>query len=247
MAIERRFYAPFAAFLAGRGFDVLTYDYRGIGDSRAPQGHEPERMAEWGTQDFAGMIDYARHEMQSRSIAVVGHSCGGQMLGLAENNAHIHAALLVAAQGGYWKLWSGIGRARMAFYVFLLLPAIAVLLGRAPRALLGTEVPGTVLSDWCRWCRTENYLLGKDGEVHRPGFERVRAPILSLSFSDDPFAPPAAVDWLVQQYSSATATRRHLAPGDVGAQHIDHVGFFRPAAESTLWRYAATWLSAQLP
>ena len=247
MAIERRFYAPFAAFLAGRGFDVLTWDYRGIGGSRAARDHDPERMAEWGTQDFAGMIDYVRHEMRTHSIAVVGHSCGGQILGLADNNAHVDAALLVAAQGGYWKLWSGFGRARMAFYVFFLLPVLATLLRRSPRAVLGTEVPGTVLRDWACWCRTEDYLLGKEGEMYRPDFERVRAPMLALSFSDDFYAPPSAVDWLVKQYSSATITRRHIAPGDIGANRIDHVGFFRPAVEETLWRYAATWLSAQLP
>jgi predicted alpha/beta hydrolase len=246
MAIERRFYAPFAAFLAGRGFDVLTWDYRGIGGSRAPREHDAERMAEWGTQDFAGVIDYVHHEMRVRRIAVVGHSCGGQMLGLADNNADVAAALLVAAQGGYWKLWSGLGRARMAFYVFFLLPLVATLLGRGPRALLGSEVPGTVLRDWARWCRTEDYLLGRDGEIHRRDFARVRAPMLALSFSDDFYAPPAAVDWLVRQYSSATVTRRHIAPGDIGAKRIDHVGFFRPAAEETLWRYAATWLSAHM-
>jgi predicted alpha/beta hydrolase len=244
MAIERRFYAPFAGFLAGRGFDVLTWDYRGIGGSRIAHAHDAEHMVEWGTQDLAGMIDYARHEMKARSIAVVGHSCGGQILGLADNNAHVHAALLVAAQGGYWKLWSGFGRARIAFYVFMLLPAIVALIGNAPRAFLGTEVPGTVLSDWARWCRTENYLLGKEGELRRPGFERLRAPMLSLSFSDDFYAPQDAVDWLARQYSSANVTRRHFTAAEVGARRIDHFGFFRPEAEETLWRYAAAWLSA---
>ena len=34
--IPRQFYAPFASHLAGRGFTVLSYDYRGIGGSEKP-------------------------------------------------------------------------------------------------------------------------------------------------------------------------------------------------------------------
>ena len=35
-AVPRRFYRHFAAELAGAGYTVVTYDYRGIGDS-APE------------------------------------------------------------------------------------------------------------------------------------------------------------------------------------------------------------------
>ena len=33
-AVPRKIYRGFAGYLAGRGCAVLTYDYRGIGDSR---------------------------------------------------------------------------------------------------------------------------------------------------------------------------------------------------------------------
>ena len=49
-----RYYHRYAKFLAEHGFEVITYDYRGIGESR------PEdlrrcgfRWSEWGTKDFA--------------------------------------------------------------------------------------------------------------------------------------------------------------------------------------------------
>jgi predicted alpha/beta hydrolase len=247
MGVERDFYAPFAAFLAGRGYDVLCYDYRGVGGSRlAPASAERLHMADWGRQDFAGMIEHARGPLGARNIAVVGHSAGGQILGLADNNSHIAAALLVAAQGGYWKLWTGLWRVRMVLYMYLLLPALARGLGYVPRAVFGAEVPGSIVDEWARWCRTEDYLLGGDGDARRPGYARVRAPMLALSFSDDHYAPPAAVEWLLQQYCAATVTRRHITPDDVGVARIDHFGFFLPTAEPTLWHYAATWLASQL-
>jgi predicted alpha/beta hydrolase len=248
IGVERRFYAPFAAYLAQRGFDALTYDYRGVGGSAASLLHDPDvRMADWGERDFASVIDHARHELGRRGVAVVGHSAGGQILGLADNNAHVSAVLLVAAQGGYWKHWTGFARARMAFYMFVLLPAAVDLLGYAPRALLGADVPGAVIREWMQWCRTENYLLGGAGDARRPGFQRVRAPLLALSFSDDFYAPATAVDWLVQQYASTTVTRRHITRQDLAARRVDHFAFFRPAARETLWHYAATWLEAQTP
>ena len=114
----------------------------------------------------------------------------------------------------------------------LLLPALARGLGYAPRAVFGAEVPGSIIEEWARWCRTEDYLLGGDGETRRPGFARVRAPMLALSFADDPYAPPAAVEWLLQQYGAASITRRHIAPADAGVGRIGHFGFFRPSAEA---------------
>jgi predicted alpha/beta hydrolase len=248
MGVERRFYDPFAAYLAERGFEALTYDYRGIGGSNGTLLRDPEvRMADWGTRDFASMIDFARQQLRTSNVAVVGHSAGGQIIGLADNNAHINAVLLVAAGSGYWKLWSGFARARMALYMYVLLPALVDLLGYVPRAVLGTDIPGAVVSEWTRWCRTEDYLLGGEGDAHRPGFQRVRAPLLALSFSDDFYAPPAAVDWLADQYSAANVTRRHIVPRDIGARRVDHFAFFRPDAKETLWHYAATWLAAQIP
>src|SRR5258708_34295879 len=43
--IPRRFYGAFAQHLADRGFAVLTYDYRGIGESDAPP---PAAVGHWG-------------------------------------------------------------------------------------------------------------------------------------------------------------------------------------------------------
>src|SRR3954468_15068677 len=41
-AVPRKIYRGFAGYLAGRGCAVLTYDYRGIGDSRqkSPAGYD---------------------------------------------------------------------------------------------------------------------------------------------------------------------------------------------------------------
>ena len=50
--IARQFYAAFAAHLAGRGFAVLTYDYRRIGGSEKPP---HATIDQWGSVDQPSM------------------------------------------------------------------------------------------------------------------------------------------------------------------------------------------------
>ena len=56
-----RYYHYYARFLAAHGFDVLTYDYRGIGLSRPARlrgcGY---RWREWGEQDFDAALRFMR-------------------------------------------------------------------------------------------------------------------------------------------------------------------------------------------
>ena len=96
---------------------------------------------------------------------------------------------------------------------------------------------------WARWCRTRGYLLGDDGS-RRPGYERIRAPILAYSFTDDGFAPRETVAAWLGFFPHAQVTHRHLAPADAGVKAVGHFGFFRPLAEQTLWPQVAQWLAA---
>jgi predicted alpha/beta hydrolase len=108
---------------------------------------------------------------------------------------------------------------------------------------MGEDLPGTVAREWASWCRTRGYLVGHD-QMRRVGFERIRAPILVFSFSDDPFAPKPSVDAWLGLFTNAVTTHRHLAPADIGAKAIGHFGFFRPSAEQTLWPQVSAWLQA---
>ncbi|HEX6861449.1 MAG TPA: alpha/beta fold hydrolase, partial [Thermoanaerobaculia bacterium] len=76
-AVPRSYYDGFARFLAGRGFAVLAYDYRGIGESRpgSLRGFHA-RMHQWGQEDLAGVIDWAGRHVQPARLLSVGHSVG---------------------------------------------------------------------------------------------------------------------------------------------------------------------------
>src|SRR3546814_13448478 len=94
-----RYYHRYAPFLAGRGFDAITYDYRGIGDSRPPRfkgcGY---RWRVWGTQDFASVLDDAEQRAGGRPVMLFGHSIAASLPCLAPRLERYSAFLPVGAR-----------------------------------------------------------------------------------------------------------------------------------------------------
>jgi predicted alpha/beta hydrolase len=237
--VPQSYYAKYAAYLAERGFTVLTFDYRGIGRSRnGSLRHSTARMRDWALLDAAAA---ARH-LGTGEIAVVGHSFGGQALGLLPEPGRIAAALLVGAQSGYWRHWPPLGRLWMWPATHIGLPAVATLLGYFPGSRLGfgEDLPPGVALEWASWCRHPQYLVGALG-VH-DAYARVRAPIRAYAISDDAFAPLRPVEALAALYPNARWQTRRLAPRELGVPDIGHFGFFRERFRASLWRESADWL-----
>jgi len=243
--IRRGFYARFAAFLASCGFPVLTWDYRGIGDSR-PASLRGLRaaMRDWGREDLEALLGWVGERHPGRPILVVGHSAGGQILGLAPSASRISAVLAVAAQSGWYRHWPVPRRYLMAGLWWGLMPAATALCGYFPsRALgLGEDLPKGVALEWARWCRNPQYMVDASGAPLRPHFADLRAPVLAFSFADDPFAPRAAVEQLLSFYTEANVTHRHVVPSEIGLRGVGHFGFFRETCREVLWKECVDWL-----
>jgi predicted alpha/beta hydrolase len=245
MGIPRGFYGRYAAFLAARGIAALTYDYRGVGGSRPARLRGfPATCTDCGATDLAGAIGWAGERFPR--VLAVGHSLGGQLVGLAPNNARLAGILAIAAPSGYWRLWPFPLRLLLWTMWRAVLPATAALFGMFPaRALrLGEDVPEHVMREWCAWCRSPHYIAGPPGSPRRAGFERVTAPFRAYSFSDDVYAPRRAVDALLGLYPNAHVEHHHVTPRDLGAALIGHFGFFRDGPTQALWVETADWLAA---
>lgn len=242
--VPRTYYARFARFLAQEGFAVVTYDYRGIGGSRPRRlrGFRA-RMRDWAQQDAAGVMDWIDARHPGRLLAV-GHSFGGQALGLLPRPERLAGALIVGSQSGYWRLWQGWRAGMIATLWYVLIPGLSPLCGYYPASLLGMghDMPAGVAQEWARWGRRPGYVTDADGGALRAGYAKVAFPIRSYSFSDDTFAPPRAVEALLGFYSSAPIERRALTPRDLGVKAIGHWGFFRDRFRDPLWIEAADWL-----
>jgi len=239
--VPQSYYARYAAYLAERGFAVLTFDYRGIGRSRNGKLRESNaRMRDWALLDAAAAWRF----LGERPKLVVGHSFGGQALGLLPGPERLAAALLVGSQSGYWRNWPALGRLWMWPTTHIALPALAQLLGYFPGSRLGfgEDLPRGVAIEWASWCRHPRYLIGALGVEN--AYAQVRARVRAYAISDDPFAPLRAVAALAELYPAARWETRRVAPQEVGVANIGHFGFFRERFRASLWHESADWLEA---
>lgn len=252
-AVPRTFYEGFARYLARQGCAVLTYDYRGIGGSRpksATDANQPRSLAgfdasmtDWAMRDTTAAVTWMRERYKTLPLHYVGHSFGGQALGLLPNNTEVSRALLVSAQAAYWKLMPAPERYRVYLFMRLLGAPLARLIGYLPgRLMLGQDLPKGVFLEWTRWVMSKRYLLDDASLSALANFPNYRGPMRALCFSDDTWAPRPAVELLCSGFSSATPEIISITPTDAGVRKIGHMGFFRREHRETLWRDAADWL-----
>jgi len=252
-AVPRQIYKGFASYLAGRGSAVLTYDYRGTGDSRQKSlvGYNKSKslagfqasISDWAALDAAAAVTWMRDRYNGLPLGYVGHSFGGQALGLLPNNTEIARALLIASQAGYWGLMTSPERYR----VYALLNFVGVpltrLLGYAPgRMGLGLDLPKGVFLQWVRWVMSKRYMFDDPTLEALANFPNYRGALRALCISDDPWATRPAVDLLCSGFTSITPDIDTITPSDVGVARIGHFGFFRSQHRDMLWRGAAEWL-----
>lgn len=233
------YYARFAAWLSTQGFAVVTFDYRGMGTSGADAARPS--MLEWGELDLASTLAWAASNLGAGRAAIVGHSVGGQLVGLLPDASRVSALVTIGSQSGDYRLWPLPSRLAMALLWYGVVPGVTHAVGYLPGSLgVGENLPAGVALEWARWCRTPGYLVGAGFEARRAGFARLDAPVLAYGFDDDGYAPRAAVDALHALYTSARIERRQLGR-DAG--RFGHFGFFR-TRHRALWRDVAAFLTA---
>ncbi|HWP95197.1 MAG TPA: alpha/beta fold hydrolase [Gammaproteobacteria bacterium] len=248
MGVKRSFYDAFARFLAGCGITTVTFDYRGIGESRpATLRGFTARMQDWGELDIEAVIAWVRHELAPERLYLVGHSAGGQLVGLAHEARHAHALVMVAAQSGYWGHWRGTQRALVFALWHVLIPLLTRVFGYFPARLLGLgeNLPAGVARQWARWGRDPRYLFGRDAPASTMHFAALRMPLLAISILHDRFAPRAAVEAWLAWFPNAAITLREIGLRNVRNVRIDHFNWFRAEAGLPFWRELVEWLDGQ--
>lgn len=243
------FYFKLADYLAERGYDTLVYDYRGMGQS-APRrlAGEAARMSDWGLLDMPAALDVAAQRSQGLPVFTLGHSVGGQFLGLLRNHGLARAHVQIATSVGYWR-WEGAPFKFLAWWFWRVHgPALLAIKGYVPSGggWAGLPLPRGVFEEWRRWCLRPGH-FGPDLSTYLAGnvFAEIRAPLLSVGFTDDPIATRRTVAALDTFFPNAARESRWYSPRDVGAKRIGHEGFFSSKHRNSLWRPVADWIDAR--
>lgn len=252
MGVRQDFYAPFAAWLATQGLRVTTFDYRGVGTS-LPASQQGLRgfkadLFDW-VRDYEAVIDQAHAALPDQALYLVGHSLGGQLPGLLNNQNKVQGMLGIAAGSGYWRHTAPALKRKALFFWHVLVPLTTWWFGYFAGRRLGAvgDLPKGVIWQWRRWCLNPTYGAGAEGETARQGYAAVRFPICSLCMTDDEMMTLKGTQVLLDLYSQAPRQMEQIAPRDFGAGRIGHFGFFRPQFSQTLWPLALARMLAFNP
>lgn len=254
-SVRCRHYSRFADYLFTNGFDVISYDYRGIGESRRPASLRGLKASwtDWGALDFEAMLKRAQREFPGQPIDVVGHSFGGCAAGLGASGHLIRRLVTVGAQFAYWRDYAPAHRWRMFGKWHVVMPLLTMVCGYFPGKRLGwlEDTPASVVRDWST--PTARYEKRPSGRViharHGPlPFANVTAKLLAISISDDPYGTIPAIERLLDYFTNSTTTHLRIAPADIDEEEVGHFAFFRSAYQATLWPIALSWLqNGELP
>lgn len=202
-------------------------------------------MTDWARNDASAAHAWVRARWPDTPMAIVGHSFGGQLLGLADGAEDARAIVLFGSQLGWYGHWPWADRLRLGIMWRAVVPTITSTVGYLPGRLgMGEDLPRGVAEEWARWCSHPDYLFSEHPEA-RDGFDRISAPTLVWSATDDAYAPRASVDELVHKLRGAVHVHHaRVHPRDVGGRSVGHFGFFRSRMRDSLWRDTADFLRA---
>lgn len=244
--VGQQFYRRFAEYASSQGFNVLTLDYRGVGQS-APKQLKGFQMAfeDWAQLDLAAAVEFMhRTEVP---LFLVGHSYGGHALGMLPNHHKISRCYTLGTGSG-WHGWMPLGeRLKVQFMWNILFPILVAWKGYLPWRMLGMgdDMPLGVYQQWKRWCGMPHYFFDDPlvCEEKKLQFAQVRTSITAAVALDDLWALPVSRDAFMDYYCNAQVTHRDIDPQEFDLKFgaMGHMNYFRPVAQP-LWEQILAWL-----
>lgn len=251
--IPARFYHRMATFLAEEGAAVLTFDYRGIGESLKSGVRKVQSgMESWAEYDVGAALDAARAKFPNGPLNVIAHSVSTLFVGATPQAKGLSRLVFLGPHTGYWRDYGRRWRPLLYLTWHVFMPAMTRLFGYFPGRVLklGENLPPRIAFDWAG--RRQPGLIGTPDDDRRftrllAGFRDIRAEALALSVSDDAFAPPEAAHRLLGMYPGLEVTHRVTSPAALGRSRVGHLGFLRRPTGVFFWRQAAEWLIPTFP
>ncbi|CAB5710126.1 Predicted hydrolase of the alpha/beta-hydrolase fold [Delftia tsuruhatensis] len=253
MGVRQAFYEAFATWLAGQGYRVTSFDYRGHGDSlQGPLREVRADLCDWA-RDYEAVIAHAKAQLPDQPLFLVGHSLGAQLPGLLRAPQRVDGLLSVAAGSGYWRDNAPRLKRMVPYFWHVLVPVATRLCGYFPGRRLRKvgDLPAGVMLQWRRWCLDPRYSVGAEGDAAARSYAAVRFPVMALSMSDDELMTLRGTRHLFALYANAPSHIEHIEPKSLQLRRIGHFGFFRAEMREALWSRAeatlAAWVKKPVP
>ena len=250
--IKRQFYHNFATYLAEHGFGVLTFDNEGIDESLSTDLAKCDAsLISWGRHDMPAVLDALQDEFTDATYHLIGHSAGGQLIGLMPNSQSIASVFNVACSSGRIKNMDMPYKLKAIGFMEAFIPLTNLTLGYTPsdKIGMGEPLPRGVARQWREWCNGAGYIKTAFGKsIHTHFYDEIDMPALWLGFSDDEIANSKNMDDMIRVFTKMPAEKRFLDPKDFGVSSIGHMRYFSSrtnAKAPKLWQMAIDWLHNQ--
>ncbi|UJF24062.1 alpha/beta fold hydrolase [Suttonella sp. R2A3] len=248
--IKRTFYQAIATWLAEVGYGVITFDNHGIGESLSGRLKGcPASLESWGRQDMSAVFRALKQQFPDCAYHLIGHSAGGQLLGLMEGAQALNSAFLVASSSGCLKNMDQPFKAKAHFFMNGFIPLSNAIFGYTQSSWvgMGEPLPKAVAAQWATWCNGRGYVeTAFDKTVFEHSYHTLNLPIQWIYLSDDEIACEANVFDMQRVFSAAEHTTTRLEPKDYGVSHIGHMRFFSRKSRDTLWPLLTEWLEKHI-
>ena len=250
--IKRQFYHNFATYLAASGFGVLTFDNEGIGESlNSDLSKCDASLISWGRHDMPAVLDALQDEFPDATYHLIGHSAGGQLIGLMPNYQAIASVFNVACSSGQIKNMDMPYKLKAIGFMNAFIPLTNLTFGYTPadKIGMGEPLPRSVARQWREWCNGAGYIETAFGKsIHTHFYDEIDMPALWLGFSDDEIANSKNIDDMIRVFSKMPVEKRFFEPEEFGLNSIGHMRYFSSktnAKAPQLWQMAVDWLAKQ--
>ena len=237
--VKQQVYFSFAKYFADKGFTVITYDYRGIGESK-PQKMKgfDASMRIWGTRDFKAVTGFIKENYPDFAKYCLGHSVGALILGMNEDSTIFEEFIFVATQDAYighlsWKL-----AITAALGFGLALPVAVILKGyfTAHRFGLGESLPKGSAYDWRTLIlnrKSTGRLFEKIGKDYS---KELNQETFIIHAEDDSWVTMKGMESLMNNsYPNLKKTYREIKVEESPKKEVGHINFFR-SYNRILWK-----------
>jgi len=242
--IKRQFYFSFAQFLSENGYAVLTFDNRSIGGSKGESINGVDAtLVNWGRLDQTAVLEKLKTDFPNTEYHLVGHSAGGQLVGLMKNARELKTIFNFACSSGSIRNWKYPFKAMGTFYLNYFIPVSNFLFGHTKSQWvgMGEPLPKLVAAQWSKWCNSTGYLKEDlDIIIKNHLYDELNFKSMWLHASDDDIANLVNVKDMVRVYSKIESEIITLVPSDYGFKDIGHMKFFS-SKRKVLWDMALEW------
>ena len=242
--IKRRFYHSFADYLANNGYGMITFDYEGIGESKNGDLKKSKAsLVSWGKQDMSLAFSALQSEFPKVPYHLIGHSAGGQLVGLMEDATKLTSIFNFASSSGSLQNMKFPFKLKAHFFMNVFIPLNNFFFGftKSQWVGMGEPLPKGCAQQWSEWCNSTGYVKKYIENTNiKHSYQQLACPSFWINAIDDDIAIDKNVEDMILVFPKIQVKRLKLDPNKYQLNEVGHMKFFSKK-NKILWQIALDW------